>query len=512
MVGAYRVVEQLGEGGMATVYKAFQPALERMVALKVLPDFFAGKPDFRDRFRREAKAVAQLRHSNIPVVFDYGQEGSVAYIASELIEGGTLAQRLRGAPLSLGEAVRWLTPIAAALDYAHSRGVLHRDIKPSNILVGLDGTPYLSDFGLARMVGGETERLTATGMVLGTPEYMSPEQCVGAELSNAADIYSLSVIAYEMLTGRVPFRAATPVAVIMAQVHDPLPLPRTINPALPPAAEAALLRGLAKIPGDRFGTAAELVAGLSAAALRGAPAPVPVPVRRPLLAPLLARPRLLAGAAAVIVLLVAAGGVGFWRAHPGGSGTATAGGPAHGATIFAAALDGSGNDLQEVQAGGGAVEHPAGAIVLKVLKAGDVPSANLRMNPVTDYVGELTLTVQPGSALEFVWGLRTAGDGQQANVILDLKAPDGTLVLLSVPYQGDPKALTSEVQVPALQAGRAFTVAAVVSGTRYTIYLDGTQVASATDDSATGPTDPQVSAYGSQGTVRITSARVYRTA
>jgi len=158
------------------------------------------------------------------------------------------------------------------------------------------------------------------------------------------------------------------------------------------------------------------------------------------------------------------------------------------------------------------VEHPAGAIVLKVLKAGDVPSANLRMNPVTDYVGELTLTVQPGSSLEFVWGLRTAGDGQQANVILDLKAPDGTLVLLSVPYQGDPKALTSEVQVPALQAGRAFTVAAVVSGTRYTIYLDGTQVASATDDSATGPTDPQVSAYGSQGTVRITSARVYRTA
>ena len=254
MVGAYRVVEQLGEGGMATVYKAFQPALERMVALKVLPDFFAGKPDFRDRFRREAKAVAQLRHSNIPVVFDYGQEGSVAYIASELIEGGTLAQRLRGAPLSLGEAVRWLTPIAAALDYAHSRGVLHRDIKPSNILVGLDGTPYLSDFGLARMVGGETERLTATGMVLGTPEYMSPEQCVGAELSNAADIYSLSVIAYEMLTGRVPFRAATPVAVIMAQVHDPLPLPRTINPALPPTAARGARRqvpGRASVPPPR---------------------------------------------------------------------------------------------------------------------------------------------------------------------------------------------------------------------------------------------------------------------
>jgi Protein kinase domain len=516
MVGAYRVVEQLGEGGMATVYKAFQPALERMVALKVLPDFFAGKPDFRDRFRREAKAVAQLRHSNIPVVFDYGQEGSVAYIASELVEGGTLAQRLRGAPLSLGEAVRWLAPIAAALDYAHSRGVLHRDIKPSNILVGLDGTPYLSDFGLARMVGGETERLTATGMVLGTPEYMSPEQCVGAELSNAADIYSLSVIAYEMLTGRVPFRAATPVAVIMAQVHDPLPLPRTINPALPPAAEAALLRGLAKIAGDRFGTAAELVAGLSAAALGGAPKPppvaVPLRVTRPPRAPLRSRPRLLAGAAAVTVLLVAAAGVGFWRAHSGGSGTATAGGPAHGTTIFAAALDGSGNDLQEVQAGGGAVEHPAGAIVLKVLKAGDVPSANLKMNPVTDYVGELTLTVQPGSSLEFVWGLRNAGDGQQASVILDLKAPDGTLVLLSVPYQGDPRALTPDVQVPALQSGRALTLAAVVSGTHYTIYLDGRQVASANDGSATGPTDPQLSADGSHGTVSITSAHVYRPA
>jgi len=302
-LGPYRIVAEAGRGGMASVYKAHQAALARYVAIKVLPEFFATEPGFRERFQQEAVAVAQLRHPNILAIFDYGDTDGVTYIVTEFVDGGTLAEQM-GKPLPLEYAVEILNPIAGALDYAHRRGVLHRDIKPSNVLLQHDGTPVLSDFGLAKMMMSSTQRLTQSGMIVGTPEYMSPEQCAGEELTPAADQYSLAVIAYEALTGRVPFTAATPVAVLMAQMQNALPPPRTINPDLSDGVAAVLLKGLAKEPGDRYKTCHQMVRALAAADESPAgeemaepvapatrppapltPPPGPAPTPRPLAAP-----------------------------------------------------------------------------------------------------------------------------------------------------------------------------------------------------------------------------------
>src|SRR6266850_3213907 len=266
-LGPYRIVERIGRGGMATVYKAHHADLDRYVAIKVLPDFFAEEASYRQRFQHEARSVARLKHSNILNVFDYGQEKGITYLALELIEGGTLRERL-GSPMELEEVVRLLRPIASALDYAHSQGILHRDIKPSNILMQADGTPVLADFGLARMVGS-TERLTATGTVLGTPEYMSPEQACGATLGPASDQYSLAIVAYEMLTGRVPFQAPTPVAVMISHMSQAMPPTRELEGKLSGHIEDALRRGLAKAPADRYPTARQFVAALTPAAWTG---------------------------------------------------------------------------------------------------------------------------------------------------------------------------------------------------------------------------------------------------
>jgi serine/threonine protein kinase len=284
MIGPYRVVEQVGRGGMATVYKAHHAALARYVAIKVLPEFLAGEEGFKERFQQEAVAVAKLRHPNILAVFDYGNADGTAYIVNEFVDGGTLSDQL-GSPLPVDYVVSTLKPIASALDYAHARGILHRDIKPSNILLNMEGSPVLGDFGLAKMM----ERgagLTQAGMIVGTPEYMSPEQCSGEGVASAADIYSLGVVAYQMLTGQLPFMAATPAAVINAQLHNQLPPPRSINPDLSPEVEGVLLKALAKAPKDRYRMAASMVkalqdAGASATASEHAPATPPPPRPEP---------------------------------------------------------------------------------------------------------------------------------------------------------------------------------------------------------------------------------------
>jgi serine/threonine-protein kinase len=252
---------------MATVYKAYEEPLTRHVAIKVLPEFFAEDKDYRVRFQVEAVAVAKLRHNNILTVFAYGEEEGVPYIVCEFVDGGTLADRLDGI-MAIGDALLVLTPVASALDYAHSQGVLHRDIKPSNIMLLGDGTPVLTDFGLAKVIGGET--ITVTGQVLGTPEYMAPELVSGDGAGPAADRYSLAVVAYQMLTGRVPFQGNTPGATLMAQVQDPLPPAREINPDLSWDVAVILGKALAKAPAERYDTASEFVADLASAGLPAA--------------------------------------------------------------------------------------------------------------------------------------------------------------------------------------------------------------------------------------------------
>lgn len=263
-LGQYRLVEQIGRGGMATVFKAYQPSLDRYVAIKILSAQYASDPDFIERFRREARAVARLRHPNILTVFDYGEEHSTTYIVMEFIDGCTL-KHLLGKPLEIKKACDIIAQVASALDYAHRQGIVHRDVKPSNVLVTEDGRAVLSDFGIAKMMEA-TAQLTAAGVGIGTPEYMSPEQGMGKPLDHRSDIYSLGVMLYEMLTGRTPFSADTPYAVIYNHINKPLPLPRDLNPVLSEAVQRVILKALAKEPVDRYQSAGELSQALNSAA------------------------------------------------------------------------------------------------------------------------------------------------------------------------------------------------------------------------------------------------------
>jgi serine/threonine protein kinase len=262
-LGKYQIVEQVGKGGMATVFKAYQPGLDRYVAVKVLPAYYAHEEGFAERFVREAKAIARLDHPNILPVYDFGQDDGLSYIVMKYVAGGTLKDRL-GEALTIQQTLPILKQIAAALDHAHDLGILHRDVKPGNILIDEKGWVYLSDFGLAKMVEGSVQ-LTGTGTGVGTPAYMSPEQGQGHRVDERTDVYSLGVTLYEMLTGRVPYEAETPMAVVVKHITSPLPLPRSINPAIPEPVERVILKALAKNPEDRFPRAGELVNALEVA-------------------------------------------------------------------------------------------------------------------------------------------------------------------------------------------------------------------------------------------------------
>ncbi len=269
--GVYRIVAPLGEGGMAAVYKAYQSNMDRYVALKVLPRHFANDPQFVARFEQEAKVLAKLRHPHILPVHDYGQHDGYTFLVMPFIESGTLINFLREQPLSLLKIQRFISQVGDALDYAHSQGIIHRDVKPSNVLVDERENCMLVDFGIAKIVEGSAN-LTQTGGILGTPAYMSPEQGRGEPVDHRIDVYALGVILYEMATGRVPFKAETPIAVLVKHMTDPLSPPRIVNPNLPEAVEKVILKAMAKNPDNRFATAGDMVEALSAA-MRNAPTP-----------------------------------------------------------------------------------------------------------------------------------------------------------------------------------------------------------------------------------------------
>lgn len=261
-IGIYEVKSELGRGGMATVYRAYDPRFEREVAVKVLPqELLHSDPQFRLRFEREAKIIAQLEHSAIVPVYDVGESEGQPYFVMRYMNGGSLSERIKAGVFTIEEAIQILGAIAPALDEAHSKGIVHRDIKPSNILFDKRGNPYISDFGIAKLSQAQAGNVTGSA-IIGTPAYMAPEQAQGNEVDGRADIYALGIILFEMLTGKQPYEADTPMAVAIKHITDPVPQIRQTNPKLPEGMEIIIQKAMAKNKNDRFSSAVEMTNAL----------------------------------------------------------------------------------------------------------------------------------------------------------------------------------------------------------------------------------------------------------
>ncbi len=264
-LGQFRVVDRIGAGGMATVFKAYQPTLDRYVAIKVLPPHHARDQVFVKRFVQEARSVAKLTHPNIVQIHDFSseEENNLTYIVMEYVDGGTLKDRLKRA-LPVPEAVGYIIQAAEGLDCAHRHGIIHRDVKPANMLLRKDGHLLLSDFGIAKILEGTTN-LTRVGTGIGTPQYMSPEQGTGQPVNRQSDIYSLGIVFFHALTGRVPFTADNPLSITLKHLNDPFPKERMVAESVPNPIVQVVLKMTTKDARDRYQSAEEVIDALTQA-------------------------------------------------------------------------------------------------------------------------------------------------------------------------------------------------------------------------------------------------------
>jgi serine/threonine-protein kinase len=266
-LGNYRILAPLGQGGMARVYRAYQERLDREVAIKVLPPWYAADRNFVERFNLEAKLVARLSHPNIVTVHDASEQNGHLYIVMQLVDGGTLKHRfdqlhMLGRAMDAVEAVPIFVQLASALNYAHEQGVVHRDVKPVNVLMDRSGRPILSDFGIAKVLASTKDSLTRPGAGVGTPEYMSPEQCLGGAVDGRADIYALGALLFEALTGQTPFLGDNYPALAHSHIYEAPPRPTQLNSTIPPLLEQIILTALMKNPAQRYQHASDMAEAL----------------------------------------------------------------------------------------------------------------------------------------------------------------------------------------------------------------------------------------------------------
>lgn len=261
-ISQYTIIEEIGRGGMATVYRARQSSMNRTVAIKVLPRHFMHDPDFLVRFQREVDVIAQLEHPHILPIYDYGETDGIPYIVMRYLGGGSMADMIRQGRPKLAELEKPFSQLSQALDYAHQQGIIHRDLKPGNIMLDESGNAYLSDFGIARVMGS---KLTGSDMVIGTPAYMSPEQANNLNIDSRSDIYALGIVLFELITGHEPYQAETPLAVMLKHLSEPLPSIREVRGDVPESIEEVINIATAKNPDDRYASAGEMAQAFSEA-------------------------------------------------------------------------------------------------------------------------------------------------------------------------------------------------------------------------------------------------------
>lgn len=519
-IGRYQIIEPLGVGGMATVYKAFQPSLEREVALKVLRPGFSEDPEFFQRFQREARSIARLRHPNIVQVFDFEPLEGRYILAMEFLEGGTLKERVtqlaaKSQRIPHPEVARIVGEVASALSYGHELGIIHRDVKPSNVMLAARDRAVVTDFGIAKIMGGEGQ--TQTGVGIGTPEYMAPEQGTGTNVDHRADIYSLGVMAYEMLTGQVPFAADTPIAIVLAHMRDPLPLPSTIDPTVPAATEHVLMKALAKDPGDRYASATDFADALRISLVPAPPTAATVYPIPPLPAAATAAtagaaatgvasattrggiPRVaLIGAAALALLLLA--GAAFALTRGGSSPTASGS-----AVLFE--LDPA-RGQQQLFARGPAVARPVpNAIEIALGPAQYVSFDLIPAVYASDFDATMRVRLVSGTGRVGLF-FHSAGDG---DLQLALN-PSGALQMVRTdPKVPQPSPIASFPTGASL--GKDVEMRLVVVGTAITVYADGKEVGRATSPGQrTGAIGILVGSFDSAVTAQVSSLRILGTA
>lgn len=276
-IGQFTVIEEIGRGGMATVYRATQQSINRQVALKVLPRAFLHDPGFYERFVREVEVISKLEHPHIVPIYDYGEHEGMPYIAMRYLAGGSLRKLIEGGDPELRDLVRPISQIAQALDYAHHEGIIHRDLKPGNVLLDERHNAYLSDFGIAKVINSD---LTGSSIV-GTPTYMSPEQANGDPLDGRSDIYSLGIVIFELITGREPFMAETPIAMILKHLNERVPFLSEFRDNIPDSVDAVIAKATEKKPENRYISAGEMSEAF-ADAVRSSNANLPLPSTKPL--------------------------------------------------------------------------------------------------------------------------------------------------------------------------------------------------------------------------------------